>query len=62
VIVAEKIKAKDELTVDVRLQTPTGNTPALIKQFKGKAKSGGEDIISPLIEQVAQAIVDTVKR
>jgi hypothetical protein len=61
VIVAEKIKPKDELTLDVRLQAPTANTPALIKQFKGKAKSGGEDIITPVTEQAAQAIVDATK-
>lgn len=62
VVVAEKIKAKDELTLDVRLQAPTANTPALIKQFRGKAKSGGEDIITPAVEQAAQGIVDAATK
>lgn len=52
------VKPKDELTLDIKLQN--GATPALAKQFKSKAKSAGEDIISPIVEQAAQAIVDTV--
>lgn len=52
------IKAKDELTLDIKLQN--GASSALAKQFKSKAKSAGEDIISPIVEQAAQAIVDTV--
>lgn len=54
------VKPKDELTLDVKLQN--GTTVALTKQYKGKAKSGGEDIISPMIEQLAQAIIDTVAK
>jgi hypothetical protein len=34
----------------------------LAKQFKAKAKSDGEDIITPLIEQAAQAIVDAAAK
>jgi hypothetical protein len=52
------IKAKDELTLDIKLQN--GSTVALTKQLKAKAKSAGEDIISPVVEQAAQAIVATV--
>lgn len=55
---AGNIKPKDELTLDIKLQN--GSTAALTKQFKTKAKSAGEDIISPIVEQAAQAIVDTV--
>jgi len=53
------IKSKDELTLDVKLQQ-IGGAAALAKQFKKKASSNGEDIISPVIEQAATAIVDTV--
>lgn len=52
------VKAKDELTLDIKLQN--GATVALTKQYKAKAKSGGEDLISPMIEQAAQAIIDSV--
>lgn len=57
---SESVKSKDEISLDVKLQAPGGSAaPALSKGVKAKAKSDGEDIISPLIEQIAQAILDT---
>jgi hypothetical protein len=58
--VAQNIKAKDELTLDVRLERPTSTTPSFAQTFKGKAKSAGEDIITPLTQQAAQAIIASV--
>jgi hypothetical protein len=58
---SENIKAKDELTLDLKLQAPDSAAPTLAKQYKQKAKSAGEDIISPVIEQAAQAIVDVAR-
>lgn len=58
--VAQNIKAKDELTLDVRLERPTSTTPSFAQTFKGKAKSAGEDIITPLSQQAAQAIIASV--
>jgi uncharacterized protein YcfJ len=55
--ITENIKAKDELTLDVRLESPGSGTPAFAKQYKGKAKSAGEDIISPATAQAAQGII-----
>ncbi len=56
------VKAKDEISLDVKLQQ-TGNASAVLtKQVKAKAKSDGEDIITPVIEQVAQAIIDKVAK
>lgn len=52
------IKAKDELTLDIKLHN--GAAVALTKQFKTKAKTAGEDIISPLAEQAAAAILQAV--
>jgi hypothetical protein len=52
------VKPKDELTLDIKLQN--GSTVALTKQFKAKAKSAGEDVISPIVEQAAIALVETV--
>jgi hypothetical protein len=59
---SENIKAKDEITLDIKLQAPGSSTVTFAKQYKQKAKSAGEDIISPVIEQAAQAIVDATKR
>lgn len=56
---SSNIKSKDEITLDVKLQG-IGGAAALAKQFKQKAKSNGEDIISPVVEQAAQAIVDAM--
>lgn len=53
---SENIKSKDEITLDVKMQQP-GGASALAKQYKKKASSNGEDIISPLVEQVAEAVV-----
>jgi hypothetical protein len=55
---AANVKAKDEVTLDVRLQAPGNATPATSKQLKAKAKADGEDILTPMIEQAAQAILD----
>jgi len=52
------VKSKDELQLEVKLQTPGNATPLVAKQLKAKAKSDGEDILSPIIEQAAQAIMD----
>ena len=55
---SNNVKAKDEISLDIKLQK--GDANAFSKQYKAKAKSDGEDIISPMIEQIAQAILDTV--
>jgi hypothetical protein len=52
------VKSKDEITLDVKMQQP-GGAAVLTKQVKKKASSNGEDIITPLVEQIAQAVVDT---
>lgn len=57
--VSGNVKAKDELTLDVNVKKADGSV-ALTKQVKAKAKSNGDDIISAAVEQVAQAIVDTL--
>ncbi len=56
------VKSKDELTLDIRVQTPGGATAAAARQFKSKAKAAGEDIITPLIEQAAQMILDAAAK
>jgi hypothetical protein len=56
------IKSKDEISLDVKLNQPGSSAAVVSKQVKAKAKSDGEDIISPLVEQVAQAIFDAVTK
>lgn len=60
--VAEKIKNKDELTIDIRLERPGSTTPGFAQQYKAKAKSAGEDIITPLVQQASQDIANTIKQ
>jgi hypothetical protein len=56
--ISASVKAKDEISLEVKMQTPDSTAPVVSKQLKAKAKSNGEDIITPLVEQVAQAITD----
>lgn len=58
---AGNVKSKDEITLDIKLVSSANDSSALAKQFKAKAKSDGDDIISQVIEQAAQAIVDAAK-
>ena len=60
--VVADVKAKDELTVDVRLEKPGAGYPAFSKQFKGKAKSAGEDIVTPPTTQAAQALIEAATK
>jgi hypothetical protein len=57
--VSENVKAKDEITLDIKLQKGSGS--AFSKQYKAKAKSNGDDILSPMIEQIAEAILANAK-
>ncbi|HEV8427003.1 MAG TPA: hypothetical protein VGQ41_03765 [Pyrinomonadaceae bacterium] len=60
--VAESVKAKDELTLDVRLEKPGASYPAFAKQYKGKAKSAGEDLVTPAVSQAAQGIIEAATK
>lgn len=59
--VSANVKQKDELTLDIKLVAPGTSAPAAARQFKSKAKSAGEDIITPAVQQAAQMISETVK-
>ncbi|HEY3580139.1 MAG TPA: hypothetical protein VGK82_06325 [Pyrinomonadaceae bacterium] len=60
--VVADVKAKDELTVDVRLEKPGAGYPAFSKQFKGKAKTAGEDIVTGPTTQAAQALIEAATK
>jgi hypothetical protein len=54
---ASGVKSKDELTLDIRLESPGGAAPTVSRQFKTKARSNGEDIVTPAAAEAARAIV-----
>jgi len=56
---SSNVKSKDEITLDIRVNK-LGASDVLTQQFKAKAKSNGDDIISQVIEQAAQAIVNVI--
>ena len=60
--IASNIKAKDEITLEYKLEAVGGPRPALSNTEKAKAKSDGEDVLTPLIERAAEAIVAAVMK
>ncbi len=61
--VSSVVKAKDEITLDFRLMpTGGGSTPKAAETLKAKAKYDGEDVLTPLIEQAARAVLSGVSR
>lgn len=57
--VSQNVKSKDEITLEFKMQQ-IGSVEVLSQQFKAKAKSNSEDIISAVVEQVANAIVNKI--
>ena len=54
---ASEIKAKDELELSYRIGTPDTVERAKAVTAKAKAKSDGEDLLTPLVEKAANGIV-----
>ena len=46
--------------LEYRLEAADRPAPLLTKSEKSKAKSDGEDLLTPLVERAADAIVNTV--
>ena len=57
--VSSNVKSKDEVSLDLKLARTDG-TQALAQVYKAKAKSNGDDIITQVVEQAAQAIATAV--
>lgn len=57
-----QIKSKDDVTVDYQLYPSGQAQPKLQNSLKGKAKSDGEDVLTPLIQQAATAILTDVTK
>jgi hypothetical protein len=60
--VATSVKAKDEMQLEFRLEQPGAAAPLLTKKVQGRARSDGEDILTPLIENVATEIGGAVAK
>ena len=58
--IVSSIKAKDEVTLEYKLDSVLTSKTVLSNSAKAKAKSDGEDILTSLIETSAQTIVSTV--
>jgi hypothetical protein len=57
-----QIKSKDDVAVQYQLY-PTGqDKPLLQNSLQGKAKSDGEDVLTPLIEQTASTVLAQVAK
>lgn len=56
---ASTIKSKDELTLSYRLESAAG-AALLERSEKHKAGSDGEDLLTPMVQQAAEAIVSAV--
>jgi hypothetical protein len=59
--VSKSVKSKDELTLGYKLQA-VGAAPMQPGTLKAKAKSDGEDLISPLAEQASTAVLSEVTK
>ena len=57
--VSRQMKSKDEISLLIKLVTPQ-NAESLNQESKAKAKSDGDDIITAVVEQAAQAIVTSI--
>ena len=60
--IANSIKAKDEVSLEYKLDSVETSKTVLSNNAKAKAKSDGEDIITPLVEASSQTIVSTVAK
>ncbi len=59
--IAANIKAKDEITFGLRLVRADGSVAAA-KQFKRKAKSNGEDLVTPIVDDASAAVTGSFGR
>jgi hypothetical protein len=59
---AETTKAKDEITLEYRISTLDGAGSTAAKRQKAKAKSDGEDLLTPLVESAAEAVAAVVSK
>jgi hypothetical protein len=57
-----QIKSKDDVTVQYQL-VPTGeSSPKVQNTLQAKAKSNGEDVLTPLLQQAANNVLTEVSK
>lgn len=54
-------KAKDTITLDYSLVAAEGGAVKNSNSFKAKAKSDGEDVLSPMLEKMTEAVLAAAK-
>jgi hypothetical protein len=57
-----QIKSKDDVTVQYQLVATGQTSPLLQNSLQGKAKSDGEDVLTPLLQQVANNVLGQVSK
>jgi hypothetical protein len=60
--IADNVKAKDELSLEYRLDRADSPNTVIADTGKAKAKSDGEDILTPQVDKAAQAVLTAVKK
>ena len=60
--IASLSKANDEITFEYKLVSSVGARPVATKSTKAKVKSDGEDVLTPMIESAAQAILEATSK
>jgi outer membrane lipoprotein SlyB len=60
--IASTIKAKDELSLEYKLDSVEASKTVLSNTAKAKAKSDGEDVVTPIVETTSRTIVSTVAK
>ncbi|MBZ5605040.1 MAG: hypothetical protein LAO79_22305 [Acidobacteriia bacterium] len=60
--IASAVKAKSEVTFEYKLIIPQSGTAVAANSSTAKARTDGEDVITPLIEQADAAILATVTK
>ncbi|MBZ5501446.1 MAG: hypothetical protein LAN59_04275 [Acidobacteriia bacterium] len=57
-----QIKSKDDITMQYQLVPTGGSSPRLQNTLKAKAKSDGEDVLTPLLQQAATNVLTEVTK
>jgi hypothetical protein len=60
--VASTTKAKDEVTIEYRFGSLDSVTRVAARIEKAKAKSDGEDLLTPLVEKASEAVATAAKK
>jgi hypothetical protein len=57
-----QIKSKDDVTVQYKMIDTGQSAPAMQNSLQGKAKSDGEDVLTPLLQQTATNVLTEVSK